>query len=159
MKSLILITAIFTSFTCFAVDVKLLDCSDKYNSLTVTVNNESGQVNILRNPWQRGLMYVDRLDQTEVNPVVVHRYENLEYSALLTNAKAVINGKNIEITFEDKKATKVRITVEEIKEGQGVKIISENKELVNSILKSLLVTDSSDLSFYSSRDVACTFKL
>lgn len=158
MKSLLLITAIFTSRTCFADETKLLDCSDKYNSLTVTVNNESGQVNILRNPWQRGLMYVDRKDQTEDNPVVVHAYENLEYSALLTNAKAVINGKNIEITFEDKKATKVKITVVEVKEGQGVKITSDNKELVDSILKSLSVTDNSDLSFYSSRDEACTFK-
>jgi hypothetical protein len=46
----------------------LIEFCDKYNSLTVTVNDESGQINILRNPWQRGLMYVDRTDQTEDNP-------------------------------------------------------------------------------------------
>ena len=112
MKNVLLITiTVLSSISAFAAPKVLLTCSDKFNSLTVTANDDNNSIEINRESRNgRQLMYVDRIDQSEQNPVVVNSYDDSSNSAMLDNAKAVAGQSSINISFTDKKNTKMQIT-------------------------------------------------
>lgn len=149
MKNIFLITiTILSSISTFASEKVLLICSDKFNALTVTADDQSGSIEMTREFGnRRQLMYVDRVDQSEQSPVVVNNFENNSQTAMLNTAKASVDQSKINITFSDKKSTQLTVAVINTKENVSVGITSANADLSKAVLKSLGVNDEYDLSF------------